>query len=363
MEDLLKKIAGQIIEADNSQSPMGLFHGNAGISMFLYMLSRHSKDLFYEKKAEELLDKVFTGLNNSVSPDLEDGLAGIGWVTEYLIQHKFVEGDPDIILEEVDNKVFKILNEDNFNSLEVTNGLAGYLFYLIRRLKNTPEEPSMAFQINSELLIHVINKIYEIGTAQFPSIVKDVQFDLFWRFPAMLLGLTEAYKLNIYNQKIRCIYQQWLYNFEAYMPYLHINRLFLALAYSSVNSQFQNKRLEWHIRVLLHSIDYEKIPEESDPKQPNLRFGWPGILALLARAEEVIDPLMPRYDQINICMRRIWHMAQPELSQLSLSSFFFEKKNRGLSEGLAGIGMLLLMRGQKLFEKRFLVNDNAILNT
>jgi len=62
-------------------------------------------------------------------------------------------------------------------------------------------------------------------------------------------------------------------------------------------------------------------------------------------------------------LRRICEMSKPELAQMSLSSFFFERKNRGLSEGLAGIGMFLLKYGHKLSDNRIVVSDNAILRT
>ena len=101
--------------------------------------------------------------------DIENGLSGIGLAIEFLIQNNFVEGDPDEVLEEVDNKVFKYLNEENINSFDLTNGLTGYLVYLIARLKVRKSPDSMAYEINKELLILVINRLYELVYTSVPG--------------------------------------------------------------------------------------------------------------------------------------------------------------------------------------------------
>ncbi len=163
------------------------------------------------------------------------------------------------MLEEVDNKVFKYLNEENINSFDLTNGLTGYLFYLIARLKVRKSTDSMAYEINSELLILVINRLYEIVTPQLPGLIKEMQFDLFWRFPVMLYGLSEAFKLDIYNKKIKCMYRQWLPNFEAYIPSMHINRLYMATLYQKIAVQVPDERLDKLIKILLYATNFNII--------------------------------------------------------------------------------------------------------
>jgi lantibiotic modifying enzyme len=176
-----------------------LIHGNSGLSIFYYILSRITNNPNYETIADELLDKIIKSLNNSLPADFENGLAGIGWAVEYLVQNNFAEGNTDEILKEIDNKIFKFLNEENLSSIELTTGLTGYLFYIISRLKNKGNPDSMAQRINRELLILTINKIDELIIDQFSSIAKELHFDLMWRFPVMLFALSKAFELNIYN--------------------------------------------------------------------------------------------------------------------------------------------------------------------
>ena len=230
MENLSVQIAN-ILQKNNglTGTDHGLMHGNMGLSIFFYHLSRQTNNPEYEKIADGLLDQVFANLSTSVSADFENGLAGIGWGIEYLVQNKFAVGNTDEILEDVDNRVFRVLNEETIPSFELGNGLTGFLFYLIIRLKNKSNPSSLANRINRELLILTINKLDEIVSAQFPSIVKEMNFDLFWRFPVLVYGLLEAYRLDIYNVKIINMVRQWLPYIEGYLPSLNINRLYMSL--------------------------------------------------------------------------------------------------------------------------------------
>ncbi|MDR0560407.1 MAG: hypothetical protein LBG92_09555 [Prevotellaceae bacterium] len=41
-----------------------------------------------------------------VSADFENGLTGIGWATNYLMENKFVDGEPNEVLQNVDSRIF-----------------------------------------------------------------------------------------------------------------------------------------------------------------------------------------------------------------------------------------------------------------
>jgi hypothetical protein len=282
-------------------------------------------------------------LSTSSPYDFETGLAGIGWGIEYLVQNNFSEGNTDEILEVVDNKVFRILQEANQPSFELSNGLSGYLFYLINRLRDKTEPFSMAQRINRELFILTINKIDEQVTMQFLGIVKELQFDLFWRFPLMLYGLSEAYKLNIYNEKISCMIQQWLPYFEAYIPSLHINRIFLSIALKQICLLMPNKRLEKQIRILLFATDFETLKTEVDPGSINIRFGWPGVVWVLQQASIIIPSTYLNHQLISATRMDIIEKFKITLDYLQTNNLAANSTQYGLSDGLAGIGLMELL--------------------
>jgi len=321
----------------------GLMHGNTGICIFFYHLARSTNNLVYENIASELLDKVFESFCKLDTVDFENGLAGIGWGIEYLVQNNFVEGNTDEILEHVDNKVFKVLNEDNHTSFELANGLTGYLFYLINRLKDSKAPFSMAQLINRELLILTINKIDVLITAQFPTIVKEIQFDLFWRFPIILFGLKEAFKLNIYNEKIRIILRQWLPNFEVYIPSLHTNRLFLSVVLKQIYSIIPDKRFEKQIQILLFATDFEVLKTEIDYTVLNIRYGWRGVALLLNFAKKEIPTNWPTQQKICQTYQTVtkrYKNPQENLPQKILEGSFMQY---GLTLGRSGVGLTELL--------------------
>lgn len=328
----------QKLVSDNN----GLLSGNTGLAIFLYHLSRASKDTQCEAMADDLLDKIFGSLTQSVSPDFENGLAGIGWGIQYLINNGFADGDPDVILKEADTKVYSILCDPLLTSFELTNGLTGYMFYLNSRLSRMDHRHSMVYRINKELLVYVINKLDELLCLQYSTLLKERYFDLFWRFPLTLYALTESYKLNIYNHKIEQMVKQSLISFEGYIPSLHIYRLYMALALTHLNTVIPNKRLEKQIEVLLFATDFEQMDTEFDPDHQGIRYGWPGAIWLLYMAKECISPQMPNYSLIirthTEYVKRFNSKFSNDVSHDSSNSI-----KPGISEGIAGTGLMELL--------------------
>lgn len=336
------QIAKLIQQNGLAGTSQGLMQGNTGLCLFFYHLARNTNNHDYEQLADDLLDKVFENLSTSAFADFENGLSGIGWGIEYLVQNGFTEGDTDEILEEVDNKVFKTLHEENLISFELGNGLTGYLFYLINRLKIPINPNSMAQRINRELLILTINKLDKVVSNQFPSITKEICFDLFWRFPVMLYGLVQAFDLDIYNEKIKNMINQWIMNIEVYLPFMQINRLYLATVLSLVNTRLPDKRLEKQIEILVFATNFEVLKTEIDPNAINIRFGWPGIVWLLQQATEIIPSICPNYQLIGSTCTEIIGKYKITLKNLPLNNHTANPKQFGISEGLAGIGLIEL---------------------
>lgn len=317
----------------------GLFHGLTGITIFYYHLAKVTGNLDYEERADDLIGKVFSDLSLSVPADFENGLAGIGWGIEYLVREGFAEGNTDEILEEADNKIFRILNEETFNSFDLTNGLTGYLIYLINRLKNNKDLNSNAFKINCELLILCINRLYELATPHFPLLVKDLIFDLFWRFPLLLYALTEAYQLNIHNRKILCMIRQWIPNFEAYIPSMNINRVYLATILKNINEFLCEQRLEKQIRLLLYCTDFKVLINEFDPDIKSVRFGLPGILIILDQAIKSFEPGYGGYPDLVDANKFLKTECGKMITLFSPEDFKSKNSKYGLSEGITGLGL------------------------
>lgn len=159
---------------------LGLFHGRMGIVLFFAHYARVTQNKQYEDFAEILLDEIYEEIHWDLPINLENGLCGIGWGIEYLVQNGFMKGNTDEILADIDRKVLEI-DPLRISDLSFRRGLAGIIFYVITRLNSHRKTDKLPFDntyleslqkvlhrvnfIDNEIpinlknsLIHVLNK-------------------------------------------------------------------------------------------------------------------------------------------------------------------------------------------------------------
>lgn len=179
-------ITEALIANGKSLTNDGFLNGRMGLALYFFYLSRYRNHPFFEEFASELLDDIVETIHLSVSVDFENGITGIGWAIEHLIQNGFIEGDADNILEEVDVAVFEGLfyNENNLETV-----LAIALYYISRLCYRIEDESNLVvlqLKQNTILLIDEIERLlnkgelrYELGTV-----------------------LNELHRLRLYNFKV-----------------------------------------------------------------------------------------------------------------------------------------------------------------
>jgi len=133
LDDILKKIEEQAV------TNQGIMKGKAGILIFLYHYARFSKNEAIEAKADALLDDLLSGIQADTSYGFYNGLCGIGWSIEYLVNHGFLEGDTNEILEDFDKKIMEI-NPLRIVSINKDYGLGGIVQYLLARFYSIEKE-------------------------------------------------------------------------------------------------------------------------------------------------------------------------------------------------------------------------------
>jgi lantibiotic modifying enzyme len=245
---------------------IGLLHGKLGISICFYHLARQTGNQIYEDYAGELIDEIYEEITANTPVGFENGLAGIGYGIEYLVQNGFIEADTDEVLEEFDNRIFKELIYNTPQDIGLLNGLVGIGAYFLKRIKDkASNDEKIPTLTNKQALIHVIDEL-DRRTSDISEIIREpcmisnkkqqttnnkqrttepvqtVQpggqqttnklFDLTWDYPALLWFLSELYEQNIFNFKVEKIIQRLtepLSN-ESNLPKIQSNRLLLALA-------------------------------------------------------------------------------------------------------------------------------------
>jgi hypothetical protein len=340
--DIRKKIAN--ILNDRNLNNQGLMSGKIGQSIFFYILARKLSNEDYAKCAEKLIDEIF--LKTTPIINFKDGIAGIGWGIEYLIQNDFCEGEPDEILEDIDSKIFKFLNEEKEIPFGLQNGLIGYLQYLIMRLKNKPDVQNNTVKINQELLKFIINKIDQLAPEQFISLTRDIRFNLLEDVYIMLLSCISILQLNIYSDKILNMFKQWEAYLLSYIPSIHFNRLYLAIVLFQMNQFLKSPRTTQHIKILLSSVDINQLKSEIDLREVNnVRFGYLGQLVILNKCIAFFDSSYPNYVTFNYLKTEILNLCNDKLITLidDISKNQEGKKDTNLNivDNWLGVGLLL----------------------
>jgi hypothetical protein len=118
-----------LINASFIENP-GLLNGKMGIAIFFYHYAKYPGKKIYEEYACALIDEIYEEIDLKTPVDFANGLIGIGWGINYLIQNGYVEADTDEIMEDINKTVFQKILLD-FDQSE----LHGNLLYLLPLLK------------------------------------------------------------------------------------------------------------------------------------------------------------------------------------------------------------------------------------
>lgn len=308
---------------------IGLLHGKMGISICFYHLARQAKNRIYEDYAGELIDEIYEEITANTPVGFENGLAGIGWGIEYLVQNSFIEADTDEVLEEFDNRIFKELIYNTPHDIGLLNGLVGIGAYFLKRIKDkASNDEKIPTLTNKQALIHVIDEL-DRRTSDISEIIREPcmisnkkqqttnkLFDLTWDYPALLWFLFELYEQNIFNFKVEKIIKRLTESLsnESNLPKMQSNRLLLALALTKLqqittnepgttnnerqtknNSQtivkssnslrkesygqtiFEPTNSEKRISNLFYGINRNTIKSELSPNNATLRYGTSGV--------------------------------------------------------------------------------------
>lgn len=286
---MLTDFDDKIIQYSNSINEIGLMEGKMGACLYFFIVGKVQDKKHFTKQGELLLDEVFERVSISTPTNFANGLAGIGWAVEYLIQSNLVKGNSDVILEEIDNCILKTLTLDDGLDIDFTDGLIGYLFYFIQRLKSERKSgKSIAFELNRELLILTLNRIDQKYLSSAHPITDDIQFDFFQNYPYLIRLLGFAFGLNIFNTKIERMVNELFRYFETSTHGLNTNRLHLVLEIIVLCKKMSINKWDGLIDNLLHSIGFEELIKEIDTQCVGIRSGLSGLKYILSNATYIL---------------------------------------------------------------------------
>ena len=115
----------------------GLLNGKMGIAIYFFHLYRETDIRIYEDYAGELIDDLYQEISISTPLCFKDGLSGIGWGIEYLVQNGFIDADTDQVLDEFDSRLYHQLNTISTDVTGLNSILLDCSLYFTMRIKNT----------------------------------------------------------------------------------------------------------------------------------------------------------------------------------------------------------------------------------
>jgi len=275
MDNKLIFLTNALASSINENTSIDLATGKMGLCIYYYILSDNKRNK-YQKIAEKLLDDIFCSIDRINSIDLKYGLTGIGLGIRYLLNKKYIKGDVNEVLKDIDDKVFKSLCTttliDSCNPLFLIH----ILYYLSIRLENQKpnSESEYLFQ---ELAIQTINHLYCKIDIHFFHEPINYTFD--YALPLLLFVLSKVYYSISYEDKIKKIIEEYSIEILSIYPKLHANRLFLWCGMNKAAKFLKNESWNNHIDLLKKNINFKNIFNQ-ELKNKNIFFA-DGLCSIL----------------------------------------------------------------------------------
>jgi hypothetical protein len=323
--------------APSNEAP-GLLQGKMGLGIYYFMLARETNDPAHQTMAEKCIGEVYEAAGNiSIAADFENGLAGIAWGLCHLIKNDFVAADPDEILEDVDDRIFRYWNANKETlPVDIRQGLLGYWVYYTLRLELT-HDPVNRF-IHTRVVSEILNRIGQLVEEEKFQHREPELFTLFWDLPLLLILLAKSKQLQVSSNKIDRILDYLSPIITSLYPRLHSNRMYLLLGLEGIFKELPLTALQDHADLLKESISLDTIIDE---ECKNLNILAQDSITGLAWISRKLSALTGT-SKLLLPMEKI-------IQKTSRSNYWEENgynqdmvNNCGLTAGLGGIGILLL---------------------
>ncbi|GAB3967320.1 hypothetical protein GCM10028806_09460 [Spirosoma terrae] len=145
-----------------SSLPAGLFHGKSGLAIYFYLLSEVDKNPLLSDKGFDILLDVNSTISSVTDYSFDEGLAGIGWTIEWLIQNSFItDVNSDEILGSIDDTLYKSIMYAEDDNLGLPDGTLGKLVYFLARYSNQSNNSSRYVKLSiKECLVMLTDDIH-----------------------------------------------------------------------------------------------------------------------------------------------------------------------------------------------------------
>jgi hypothetical protein len=337
----LDKINNILLREISDMKNPGLLNGKMGVSLYFFHLAKETESREHQEFAEQLIDEVYEEVGkNQLPPDFENGLAGIAWCIEYLVQNGFVEAETDQILRDVNDKIYRFISSNQEFPVGILQGVMGYMVYILSLLNgkdlNSNDFSTMIFR---RLLIGLINRLGAAIEENKLMVQEPRLFEITWELPLSLVLLSRCYALGVHTTKIERILDHIAPYIITLYPRFSYHRLYLLFGMETVLQQINLPEWKHHADFLKQGIQTDNIIDH-ELKNKNILFqdGTAGVAFISRQVSQLSGYLlfMFRKEQLiqKITTSEYWEWIERKQPE--------KKMNPGLMTGLTGIAMELL---------------------
>jgi len=329
--DVLNNRLLSIIDAD---FPKGLAFGKMGLVIYFYELSEIPGNKKYKNIADSLLtDLIDKGFSIEDGLGIEDGLCGIGLGMDYLATKKFISGDTDFMLSDIDSSLFRHISFPTLGKQDDVKDLSLYLLYVCRRLRC--QKSSENRFLYGELAIKLVNLVAD-GIC--PSVFEEPYSysPLSYRVPFLVKAISQFSSFGGYEIRMVKILEKFAHHLFGHLPSLHSHRLFLLWSVLPLSSLSED--WEKYVNSLSDSIDFKVIiDEEMKDRNIFLTNGLASIFMLYDSIKSQNPSLSLDFDVPCLYDRMINSNAWDTL----LGTDHFFRIHKGLVTGFPGVVLVL----------------------
>jgi len=288
MNDMKEQWNEKINAFAHETAELNIENGKMGVCLYFFMLAGSLKNEQYQQWAEKILDDIYEQLKKDLYVKSIPNLVQVGIGIDFLLNQKYVEGNINQVLEEMDVALFqKMTSSTNPQILTYrTPGFLYILYYLYLRLRKQKPNSNNRF-IMEELTIKAFNDVYASLNSTFYD--EPTLFDLNYRLPPFLYVLSKIYSLRFYNYRINEVVKEIAGLIQSRVPVLHANRLYLLWGLVNLKQASDFTFWDEQLDLISQNISVQKIIEkELRNKQISIKYGVAGIYLLLENLEKTI---------------------------------------------------------------------------
>lgn len=139
-----KLIHHLVLHSHDTPYAFGLLKGKMGIALALAHYARIRNNNYIDKVADFLMEQITDNLTKNEDIGFANGLSGIGWGIEFLIQNGYMDGNSLEICEEIDRR---IMSSDirRMQDMSFDTGIKGLMKYVLAHLQGGLKNGSVPF--------------------------------------------------------------------------------------------------------------------------------------------------------------------------------------------------------------------------